>query len=68
MHFEFIQVGREWYWHLKARNGRILCWSGEPFKRFSGMLRNARQCFPDGMRRQMLERDLLGATKEVPLS
>jgi uncharacterized protein YegP (UPF0339 family) len=59
MKFEFWRgPSREWFWHLKARNGRILCCAGEGFKQFASMVKNVRNCYPDGMRRAMLERDL----------
>lgn len=62
MKFEFWRAGRkgrEWYWHLKARNGKIIaCGGGDGFTQFAGMVASVRNVFPDGMRRIMLERDL----------
>ncbi len=40
------ECNNEWYWHVKAKNGRIVADSGEGYKRSSTMLKTMENLFP----------------------
>lgn len=36
----------KWYWHVLARNGHKLAWSGEDYKRRTTMIKILKKLFP----------------------
>lgn len=43
VHFKKSPKNGEWYWHLKATNGKIIASGGEGFKTKWGVRRSARK-------------------------